>query len=265
MRRAGFYSEDDYLAKLFSTINYVENQPGKLVQPVAHASFDAWIKAYRPTENSVNTTISYYSKGQILAAMLDLYIINKFQGKKSLDQFLQLLYADFYKKSDVGFTEAEFQTTLEKFLGEDMNWFFKDYVYGTKLVDYPKFFANVGLVIENTEKSAIPTLGIRTSMNGGMLTISSVYSGSTAENQGLSVNDEIIAVNGYRVDKDDFEDRISDLEIGDQVEILIARDNIMKSYTIEMEGSQRSNFIFTPKFDAKSGPLFNYWMRVDIR
>ena len=48
--------------------------------------------------------------------MLDLYIINKFQGKKSLDQFLQLLYADFYKKSDVGFTEAEFQTTLEKFL-----------------------------------------------------------------------------------------------------------------------------------------------------
>ena len=265
LRRAGFYSEDDYLAKLFSTINYVENQPGKLVQPVAHASFDAWIKAYRPTENSVNTTISYYSKGQILAAMLDLYIINKFQGKKSLDQFLQLLYADFYKKSDVGFTEAEFQTTLEKFLGEDMNWFFKDYVYGTKLVDYPKFFANVGLVIENTEKSAKPTLGIRTSMNGGMLTISSVYSGSTAENQGLSVNDEIIAVNGYRVDKDDFEDRISDLEIGDQVEILIARDNIMKSYTIEMEGSQRSNFIFTPKFDAKSGPLFNYWMRVDIR
>ena len=79
LRRAGFYTEDDYLGKLFSTINYVENRPGNNVQPVAHASFDAWIKAYRPNENSVNTTISYYSKGQILAAMLDMHIIGKFK------------------------------------------------------------------------------------------------------------------------------------------------------------------------------------------
>lgn len=265
LRRAGFYSEDDYLAKLFGTINYVENQPGNLVQPVAHASFDAWIKAYRPTENSVNTTISYYSKGQLLAAMLDLYIINKFQGKKSLDQFLQVLYADFYKKNDVGFTEQEFQSTLEKFLGEDMNWFFNDYVYGTKLIDYPVFFSGVGIQIENTENTAKPTLGVRTSMSDGKLTISTVYSGSTAENQGLSVNDEIIAVNGYRVDKSDFESMIGQLKIGDEMDVLIARDNLMKTYHLKMEGNLKTNYVFSPKFDAKTGPLFNYWLRVDLQ
>ncbi|MBK9591971.1 MAG: hypothetical protein IPO32_10835 [Crocinitomicaceae bacterium] len=89
LRRAGFYTQDEYLSKIMGTINYVENQTGNKVQCVAHSSFDAWIKAYRPTENSSNTTISYYSKGQILAAILDLHIINKFDATKCLDDFMQ--------------------------------------------------------------------------------------------------------------------------------------------------------------------------------
>lgn len=265
LRRAGFYTEDQYLSKLFSTINYVENQPGNAIQPVAHASFDAWIKAYRPNENSVNTTISYYSKGHILAAMLDLYIINKFQGKKSLDQFLQLLYADFYKKSDVGFNEEEFQLTLEKFLNEPMNWFFDNYVYGTQLVDYNKFFKGVGLEIKNAEFEAKADLGIKTSFSGGKLTITTVYSGSAAEKQGLSVNDEIIAINDYRVDKTDFENMLQTIKNGDKFEILVARDNIMKKYVISMGEKHKISFVYSPKFDTQSGPLFNYWLRVDIK
>ena len=58
--RAGFYTKADFLNKLQSQINYVEGSPGSRVQPVAHASFDAWIKAYRPNENSSNTTMTYY-------------------------------------------------------------------------------------------------------------------------------------------------------------------------------------------------------------
>jgi predicted metalloprotease with PDZ domain len=175
LRRAGFYSEEVYLNKLFGTINYVENQPGNSVQPVAHASFDAWIKAYRPNENSVNTTISYYSKGQILAAMLDLYIIDKFGQDKSLDDFLQVLYTDFYEKNDVGYTEEEFQATLEKFLGEKMDWFFDQYVYGTEIIDYAKFFKGVGLDILDDGNHASPSLGIATKTAGGKLIISTVY------------------------------------------------------------------------------------------
>jgi predicted metalloprotease with PDZ domain len=70
---------------LFSTINSVENQPGTRVQPVAHSSFDAWIKAYRPNENSYNSTISYYSKGQVLAALFDAMIVANSNGKNRLD------------------------------------------------------------------------------------------------------------------------------------------------------------------------------------
>ena len=59
---------------MFSTLNYVEGSLGSRVQPVSHASFDAWIKAYRPNENSHNTTMSYYSRGSIIAMILDIQI-----------------------------------------------------------------------------------------------------------------------------------------------------------------------------------------------
>jgi predicted metalloprotease with PDZ domain len=263
LRRAGFYSEDEYLAKVFSTINYVENTPGNKVQPVAHASFDAWIKAYRHNENSSNTTISYYPKGHILAAMLDLYTINKFKSEKSLDDFLQMLYADFYLKSDVGFTEEEFQATLEKFLGEDMSWFFDDYVYDTKTVDFKRFFKGVGLTIVNGVKSPSPFLGVRTRNSGGKLIVTSVTAGSAAERDGISVNDELIAINGNRLDKSSFDYLLKGFETGDSFELTLSRDNLILEYTIKMGENQRDKYMKTNDFTEASKKNYDFWLRVD--
>lgn len=263
LRRAGYYNEDEYLNKIIGTINYVENQPGNQVQCVAHSSFDAWIKAYRPTENSANTTISYYSKGQILAALLDLYIIQKFNAEKCIDDFMRRLYKDFYLKNDVGFTEAEFQATLEDFLGEDMDWFFTKYVYGTETPDYKKFFDYVGLTFYNSDDSVKPFLGVRAS-GSGRLIISGITAGSAAEEQGLSVNDEIIAINGYRVDQNDFDAFVKTLDPGDEFEVLISRDNVLKTYTLKMGGKSSKKYIFKPNFNDENRKRFDYWLRVDI-
>lgn len=265
LRRAGFYSQEDYMSKLFGTINYVENQPGNSIQPVAHASFDAWIKAYRSNENSVNTTISYYSKGQILAAMLDLHIIQKFEAEKTLDDFLKMLYADFYKKSDVGYTEEEFQSSLESFLEEDMDWFFDQYVYGTQIVDYKKFFKGVGLDIVDSNSGPAPKLGIKTKYADGKLLITTVYSGSAAEQYGLSVNDEIIGFEGYRVNQSDFNDFIRTKLNGDKFELLISRDNILMTYEIIMAEQQRLKYVYSKNFNAATEKQFNHWLRVDVK
>ncbi|MBN4070910.1 M61 family metallopeptidase [Crocinitomix catalasitica] len=261
--RAGLYDKETYMAKLIGTINYVENSPGNKVQPVAHSSFDAWIKAYRRNENSVNTGISYYSKGHILAAMLDLYTINKFNGEKCLDHFLQKLYADFYLKADVGFTDEEFQSTLESFLGEDMNWFFMDYVYDTKTIDYKKFFRGVGLNFENGNKTDEPYLGLRTS-GGAKLMITGVDSGTAGEEYGLSVNDEIIAINGYRVNKGGFDAMMATLEIGDEFEVMVARDNIIKTYKVKMGSRKAKRYKYEIDFkDDDDRKRYQYWLRED--
>lgn len=262
LRRAGFYSEEDYFNRLIGTINYVENQPGNKVQPVAHSSYDAWIKAYRHTENSMNIGISYYSKGQILAAMLDLHIINKFNGEKSLDDFMRKLYNDFYKKNDVGFTEAEFQATLESFIGEDMSWFIDNYVYDTETVDYKRFFDGIGVNIYNSTPGFEAFLGLRTKNTNGKLVITSVFKGSAAEAQGLSVNDELIAVNGFRVDQAEFKLLTNDLKAGDEFEVLLSRDNILKTYKVKMGERDTKRFKYETNFNKKTQKLFNYWLRV---
>lgn len=263
LRRAGYYSEEEYINKIIGTINYVENQPGNKVQPVAHSSFDAWIKAYRRTENSVNIGISYYSKGQILAAMLDLYIINKFKAEKCLDHFLQKLWDDFYGKDGSGFTEAEFQKCLEEFLGEGMDWFFEPYVYGTETVDYKKFFAGVGMKLLVTKAQDKAYLGIRSSDQGGKLKVTTVMSGSCAEEQGISVNDEIIALNGYRVNSNTFSSKLGTAEVGDEIELLISRDNIIKTYTITLGPSKRESYKYDTKFSDQNRKNFKYWLRAD--
>lgn len=265
LRRAGFYSQEEYSAKIIGTVNYVEGQPGNKVQPVAHSSFDAWIKAYRHNENSVNTTISYYSKGQLLAAMLDLYIINKFNAEKCLDHFMQKLWADFYGKDGSGFTSDEFQKCLEEFIGEDMNWFFAAHVYGTETINYAKFFTGVGLKQIKTREQEKAYLGVRASDQGGRLIVTTVFKGSAAEEQGISVNDEIIAVNGYRVNSSSFNEMLSSVQIGDKVDFIISRDDIIKSYTITLGIQGTERYKYDQSHTDQSKKNYDYWLRIDYK
>src|SRR6185295_15248626 len=69
--------------------------PGALVHSLEEASFDAWIKAYRPDENSLNSTVSYYLKGEIVCVLLDLTLRHRTLGRVSLDDVLRHLYWEF--------------------------------------------------------------------------------------------------------------------------------------------------------------------------
>ncbi|NGF75572.1 M61 family metallopeptidase [Fluviicola sp. SGL-29] len=258
--RAGFYDKNQYLNKLLGTINYVEGTPGARVQPVAHASFDAWIKSYRPNENSNNTTISYYSKGGVIAALLDAMIIKKFDGKKCLDHFLRELYTKYFEKLQRGFTDNEFQQEVAAFLGEDMTGFFNDYIYGTKIPDYNAIFGKVGVNVDYTGVAA-PSFGAVLGQSGKSVTIRSVRSGSAAENAGLSPNDEIIGCNGIRVNQSDFETLVNSLNSGESVNLLIARDDVLLEIKLTISDYERPKFNFAAGSGTREVKLRDYWLR----
>jgi predicted metalloprotease with PDZ domain len=149
MRRAGFYSKETMLSKIQGLANYVEGSVGARVQPVAHASFDAWIKAYRPNENSANTTMTYYSRGALLAAVFDAMIIEHSKGKQCLDHALQYLYMVYFVQEKRGFTENELKLTLEQFTGRDLTSFFEKYINGTEIIPYASIFDKVGVTVKD--------------------------------------------------------------------------------------------------------------------
>lgn len=258
--RAGYLTQEEFLNKLQSSINYVEGSVGARIQPVAHASFDAWIKAYRPSENSANTTMTYYSRGSMLAALLDAKIIAKFNGTKGLDHFLRQLYANYYKRLNRGFSEEEFQKELEDFLGEDMDEFFDKYVNGTEIVPLSAILGNVGITVENVG-TAKPSFGASLKQEGGKVIVRAIRSGSAAETAGLSVNDEVIACNGFRVDQQAFETFLTTLEQGTELNLLIARDEILYELKAVISMYNKPQFKFGFSTDSQKIALRNYWLR----
>ncbi|MFO0494785.1 MAG: peptidase M61, partial [Flavobacteriia bacterium] len=258
--RAGYTDDSDYLQKLQSTVNYVEGSVGARVQPVAHASFDAWIKAYRPNENSSNTTMTYYSRGQMLAALIDVMIISKYDGKKCLDHFLQQLYNKYYKKLNRGFSEKEFKVELEELLGENLDAFFAKYVNGTDIAPLSETFAKVGVqVTEIGLQRASFGAGLR--QDGGKTIVRSIRAGSAAELAGLSVNDELIGCNGYRVDQAAFEQFVNGLDNGAQFKILVSRDEVLYELTVKMTLYDRPQYQFKVLEDDAKAKLRKYWLR----
>ncbi len=118
VRRAGLSSDDEYLNELSNLIKGLQTTPGRLVQSASEASYDAWIRQYRPDENSPNVSISYYTKGAVVAFLLDTKIRQATAGRRSLDDLMRLAYARF--AGPRGFTTAEFRATASEVAGVDL-------------------------------------------------------------------------------------------------------------------------------------------------
>lgn len=226
LKHANIIDADNYLGVMANDINQVENTPGKRIQSIAEASYDAWIKAYRPNENSGNSTISYYSKGSVAAMLLDLEIINDSQTKYSLDDVMKYMYNEYYKTLKRGYTDAEFKAGLEKFAGKNLDDFYKKYVYGVADVDYNKFLGHAGYqLINEAEANNEPSLGIVAANSGGKVFVTSVLRDGTAWVDGINVNDEIVSVDGTSVT--DASTILINKKVGDKLSITVNRDGLL--------------------------------------
>ena len=258
--REGIYTKKEFLDKMFSSLNYVEGSTGSRVQPVSHASFDAWIKAYRPNENSRNTTMSYYSRGSVIAMMLDSKIIQKYKGKKCLDDFMQLIYKKYYLKKGRGFSEEEFKNELASFIGENMDGFYAKYIDGTEIPDYNAQFSPIGLNVNYVGESK-PSVGLSLSQSGGKTIVKGIRSNSAAEDAGLSVNDEIIGFNGLRADKSSLDSYFKGVETGEKIDVLFSRDDELFSVEITVTEYERPKFKYEIASEEKTNDLFEFWLR----
>jgi hypothetical protein len=122
---------------------------GRLEQSAEQASYDSWIKYYRPDENSANSSISYYNKGELLGWMLDIEIRQRTSGRKSLDDVMRGLFQD-YAQRGVGFPDADLKGVFEKVSGANLTDFFDRYVKGTSEIDFEHYLQAAGLHLDRT-------------------------------------------------------------------------------------------------------------------
>ena len=225
--RTGMVPADVYISELGKEISAVENTPGNQVESAASASWDAWIKYYRPNENSRNSTVSYYDKGSLLGGILNMWIIEKTNGIKCLDDVFRLLYQNFYLKQSRGFTDAELENAFTTVAGTSAAGFFKDYIYGIKTPDYTGLFAKFGYTwTDSNVGKSIPFVGFSVASNR----ISSIYKAGPAYVAGLNVGDEIVQVN--QTEFAGLDKLTADKKVGDVVSFRVKRDGLERTFEL---------------------------------
>ncbi len=208
LMRAGFSQPNEFLGSMAAYINSHENRPGSRVGSVSEMSFDAWIKEYRPNENSKNSTYSYYSKGVVIGALLDAWICSKTGGTKSLDDVMKYLWKNFALNTSKnpngeGFTEQDFKKALENAVGSSCEPFFSKLVHGYDDLqpEIEQSLGKDGIKLEVSKTTMTrDVMGISTELTGGKTVVKTVTRGSFAEQIGIQPNDEVLAINGFRVE-----------------------------------------------------------------
>ncbi|HEX8422809.1 MAG TPA: PDZ domain-containing protein, partial [Pyrinomonadaceae bacterium] len=221
---------------------------------IEEASFDAWIKYYRPDENSLNSAISYYDKGAIVGLLLDLEIRRRSAGAKSLDDVMRYLYNEFAKKNR-NYTPEDFQRASEQMAGASLDDFFRRYVRGREELDYNTAFAAVGLQLltaaaspADASKPAAPRayFGANLRQDADRLVVSSVPAGTPAYNQGITFGDQIVALDGGRVTLQTFNARLEEKRPGDEVRLSVFRLDELRTITIKLGSRVEENYRLVP-------------------
>ena len=276
LRRAGLMSNEAYLEHLAKQIEDFQNTPGRQVMSAEEASFDAWIKFYRPDENSINSQISYYDKGELLGLLLDLEIRRRTDNGKSLDDVMRYLNREFFQK-ERNYTPVDFQKACELMAGTSMDQFFLRYVRGREdlVPAYNEILAGAGLRLEQGGRAigqadaSVPTkalLGTDLDQVGDHLMITSVRSGTPAYDQGLNAKDEIVALDGARVTKETFESRIAAKRPGDTVRLTVFRFDDLRSFEIRLGSRVDAPYRISPtaQATAQQKRIYQAWLKETV-
>jgi len=192
LRRAGLLDNAGYLKLLTSTLNQVLQAPGRQVQSVAQASFDAWVKYYRPDENTPNATISYYAKGALVALCLDLTL--RAEGRAGHEQTLDDVMRGLWKRCKGGpMRELDLADVLQTlglrcFKPELAAW-----VHGRGELPLKELLEQHGVAVLEEPAQLAQRLGLRVSEHQGVQ-VKTVLRGGAAEQAGFSAGDEWLGV-----------------------------------------------------------------------
>jgi predicted metalloprotease with PDZ domain len=273
--RAGLLEPKRWLALLGQAFTALERTPGARKMSVEEASFLAWVKHYRPDENSPNSAISYYLKGELVALALDLELR---RAGRSLDDVLRRLYARYAEGQGegAGVPEDGVERVVAELIGVPAaKQFFDLYVRGTEPLRPD--LGVVGVRVRRRpaqaldDKGGTPAkaedgrpvagfLGIELDA-GPRLVVKSVREGSPAHAAGLYAEDELVAEDGFRVDRAALWDRLCERGPGGRLALTVFRRDELAPVTVVLGGPVEDTIWLEPDPDAtpEQRAAFDAW------
>lgn len=229
--RSGLWPVERYLTHLAREIETLESLPARSHLSLAQASFDGWLADPAQMHDHPNAFFSFYNKGEIVSALLDLTIRRATDGAKSLDDVVRLLWEE-YGLTGRGMEEEAMERAVARIA--DVGDFFARYVEGTDPLPYADSFATAGVAFATTGRQPDQSfLGARLKTQDGLLLIDSAVRGAAGMEAGLLPNDELLAVDGNRIaNAVSLENAMRALKLGETAELLIARAGVVRALSL---------------------------------
>jgi predicted metalloprotease with PDZ domain len=274
--RSELITTASYLEALARTITRVIRTRGRFRQSVEEASFDAWTKFYKQDENSSNATVSYYTKGSLIALALDLTLRFDTNGKCSLDVVMRECWKRF-GDTNAGMPERGLESVASDLSGLDLSEFFDRYVRGTHDLPLERLLGKFGVKLRlrpaegrgdaggkpaNPDRKPHPWLGATLVERNGRATFTVVHSGGPAEQAGVAAADEVVAIDGLKMTASNVDSRLRGYHAGDKVQLSVFRDDELHRFSVRLADppSDTCYLEVVAEADEKTGNRRSAWL-----
>ena len=163
---------------------------------------------------------------------------------------MKAMYDEYYKKQKRGYTDAEFKAMAEKIAGRSLDEIYNKYVNGTEPISFNSYLGHAGLYLVNENNGRQnPSLGVATAIKDGKVMITYVVRESAAWNDGINVNDELIAIDDYRMTGaadskgvNDITKAIASKKVGEKIKVTISRDGLIKTLDVKLTAANSARY-----------------------
>jgi predicted metalloprotease with PDZ domain len=248
LHRSGVIETKDYFEMLAESVTRVMRGSGRLKQTLEESSFDAWTKFYKQDENAPNAIVSYYAKGTLVALLLDLSIRLRSEGQFSLDSLMRELWQR-YGRVGIGLPERAFEILVEEVTGLDFTPEFNRWLRSTEDLPLEEVLRAFGIEIyftpadstsdmggvlnDRPESNTAPlVLGAKWQQRPGAILLQQVFDDGAVQQAGLSAGDEIVALDGLRLDGSQIESYLNQLTPGSCVTVHAFRRDELHQFEV---------------------------------
>jgi predicted metalloprotease with PDZ domain len=272
--RGGLIDVAEYFRLLAEEIRVYETTPGRQIRSAELASFDTWIKQYKPDNNKLNSTISYYRKGALIGFVTDTEIRRVSNNRSSLDTVMRKMYSLYGPDGPdlEGYPPGAFEDVIESIAGPETRGMVEQLLKTTNDPDIDRALDWYGLTIKRSSEplpeGEVPGgLGVIWKASGSTLLAEFVLLGYPGAAAGVLPEDELIAIDGLRVLPADYLDRLQRLQPSDEVELTLARHGQLLTLLVRVGEEIPANYTIVTKsdMDRREKKRLETWLGSDLK
>jgi predicted metalloprotease with PDZ domain len=197
------YSQEDYFITLEERITKHFHNDGRFNLSLADSSFETWLDGYVPGTPGRKTSI--YDEGNLVAFILDVFILENSTNENSLETLMHHLYHHYYKKG-LAYNYDSIIQLVNTFSNANSSSIFNAIVTGKDnylpFLTHAFHYLGLDLVIAPSDHLYERYFGFKLLETMTEAKVSALADSSPAALSGCMVGDSIISINNFSIQAD---------------------------------------------------------------